>query len=541
MQYFVPSWYRQDGWSENERLWYRSKDVTEFDDTVKQVQLFFRRHVAPFQIVLLGYAPNFRHFLHRQGVYHAPWWSCFDAIQAVRSRAMRPFSFRDLAWPKGVEFLYTPFAVVAMLAGEKYAQVEFAEDGNMFRVDLFRDDALVARNLYDDRGFVSCQVDYQDGVPVRRRLFDEDGTWRLAESLSDGHVVVNPKVAWYLHDGVEGTRRVPYRRERYESVDDVIEEVLEDYLADAAPDDVFTVAMHPRHSAVLSRALRGRTTVLSFFDRRMGDGLTEAGRALLASCSCVVADKEATASRVRAQAGAIAAPIRVISPYETRVEVGDSLHLRVQNVLVAVDALDDVLFDAVAVCLAEYVAEKNGLARVCLFTRSSRYDVAADLLSRVRATLGRAGLDPAMAEPSEGRSENELPEGEDGTHPPCVFSVRQCVDELHVSRTMREQRVVVDLSPRPDQFLQISAMSMGVPQVTAHSTEYVVDGRNGRVLHDVRELADAVDFYLGSMEHFNEAQIASYEIGGKFSAQELVRAWKEVIGIGGHQGAPARD
>ena len=222
-------------------------------------------------------------------------------------------------------------------------------------------------------------------------------------------------------------------------------------------------------------------------------------------------------------------------------EVGDSLHLRVQNVLVAVDALDDVLFDAVAVCLAEYVAEKNGLARVCLFTRSSRYDVAADLLSRVRAALGRAGLDPAMAEPREGRSENELPEGEDGTHPPCVFSVRQCVDELHVSRTMREQRVVVDLSPRPDQFLQISAMSMGVPQVTAHSTEYVVDGRNGRVLHDVRELADAVDFYLGSMEHFNEAQIASYEIGGKFSAQELVRAWKEVIGIGGHQGAPARD
>ncbi len=540
MQYFVPSWYRQDGWSENERLWYRSKDVTEFDDTVKQVQLFFRRHVAPFQIVLLGYAPNFRHFLHRQGVYHAPWWSCFDAIQAVRSRAMMPFSFRDLAWPKDVEFLYTPFAVVAMLAGEKYAQVEFAEDGNMFRVDLFRDDALVARNLYDDRGFVSCQVDYQDGVPVRRRLFDEDGTWRLAESLSDGHVVVNPKVAWYLHAGVGGTRRVPYRRERYESVDDVIEEVLEDYLADAAPDDVFTVAMHPRHSAVLSRALRGRTTVLSFFDRRMGDGLTEAGRALLASCSCVVADKEATASRVRAQAGTIAAPIRVITPYETRVEVGDSLHLRVQNVLVAVDALDDVLFDAVAVCLAEYVAEKNGLARVCLFTRSSRYDVAADLLSRVRAALGRAGLDPAMAEPSEGRSENELPE-EDGTHPPCVFSVRQCVDELHVSRTMREQRVVVDLSPRPDQFLQISAMSMGVPQVTAHSTEYVVDGRNGRVLHDVRELADAVDFYLGSMEHFNEAQIASYEIGGKFSAQELVRAWKEVIGIGGHQGAPARD
>lgn len=538
MQYFITAWYGQDSWMENEQVWYRSRAVTEFDDTVKQVQLFFRRHVAPFEMVVLGFSPNFRHFLHRQGVYHAPWWSCFDAMQGIRSRSMQTFSFHDLAWPEGVTFVYTPFAVLAMCDGEKYAQIEFAEDGNMFLVDLFRAGQRVSRNYYDDRGFVSSQITYENGVAVHQRFFDEEGTWKLAEYVGDGHVVINPKSAWYLHGTGEDATEVPYRKLRYDRIDDVIEEVLEDFLAKTSSEDVFTVAMHVRHSEVLSRALAGRATVLSFFGRRTEKfGITPAGQRLLDSCACVVADKNATAQAVRSLSRRFSAPVRVITPYETRVEVGVSQHLRVQNVLVAVDALGDAQFDVVMVELAGYVLTRNHLARVCLFTRSSQYDERARLLQRVQAALQNAGLDPEMAGAETGVSEN-APKGDDQVG--VVFSVSQCVDELHVSRTIREQRVVVDLSERPDQFLQISAMSMGVPQVTTLETEYIVDGQNGKVLHDVRQLPDAVDFYLSSVEHFNEAQIASYDLGGRFSAAELVKAWKEVIQIGEHSSAATR-
>ena len=40
----------------------------------------------------------------------------------------------------------------------------------------------------------------------------------------------------------------------------------------------------------------------------------------------------------------------------------------------------------------------------------------------------------------------------------------------------------------PDQFLQISAMSMGIPQITSRETTYVADGENGRVIHHVKDL-----------------------------------------------------
>lgn len=532
MQHFMPAWHVDGSWMENEQVWYRPRKVTEFDDTVKQVQLFFRRQVAPFEICLLDFSPNFRHFLHRQGVLHAPWWSCFDAMQGICARSMQTFSFHDLAWPEGTEFVYSPFAVIALVDGRKYAQIEFAEDGNMFRVDLFRSDVLVSRNLYDDRGFVSCQISFRDGVAVREYYFGEDGTWKFARYLDDGHVVINPRSAWFLHGRGKAATRVPYRHERYASMEDLISEVLQDFLAATSPNDAFVIAMDSWHSRVLAEVLDGRRTILSFFGRRnSGRGITEAGRKLLAGASSIVADKRSDAREIGELAGDGVAPIHVITPYEARVEIGVSLHLHVQNILVAVDALDSGVLDAVAVELAGYVLEKNHQARVCLLTRAAAFEAPARILQKVQDALAGAGMDPALAQVEEGVAENDPDEGD---MPKRIFTVAQCVDELHVSSTMREQRVAVDLSEVPDQFLQISAMSMGVPQIAMHATEYVADGRNGKILPDLEDLPAAVDYYLESIEHFNEAQIASYDLGERFSSSELVKAWKEVISCGEH-------
>ena len=150
---------------------------TEFDDTVKQIQLFHRNRACPYQIILLSFAPNFRHFLHRQGVYRAPYWSCFDALQAVRRKKVMVLSFHNLKWPEGIEFVYTPFVVVAMLNKEKYAQIDFGEDGNPIRIDLYRGGKLWRRNLYDDRGFVSGTILYEKEQPLYQDYLMENGMW----------------------------------------------------------------------------------------------------------------------------------------------------------------------------------------------------------------------------------------------------------------------------------------------------------------------------------------------------------------------------
>ncbi|MEE0955841.1 MAG: accessory Sec system glycosyltransferase Asp1, partial [Eubacterium sp.] len=47
MLYFIPAWYHGNDWKEFEQVWYLPKKHSEFDETVKQVQLFNRRQIMP--------------------------------------------------------------------------------------------------------------------------------------------------------------------------------------------------------------------------------------------------------------------------------------------------------------------------------------------------------------------------------------------------------------------------------------------------------------------------------------------------------------
>lgn len=189
MLYFIPAWYLKNEWKENEQLWYIRRTQTETDDTVKQVQLFRRNHICEYEILLLSHAPNFRHFLHRQSVFRAPYWSVFDAIQEVRRRKQAMFSFHNLNWPRDTEFVYTPFSVIAMLLGEMYANIEFGEYGNPIQVDLYRNGQITRKNIYDDRGFISCTEVYENGKKAYEQYLTEKGVWKLCR-FTDGHVAV---------------------------------------------------------------------------------------------------------------------------------------------------------------------------------------------------------------------------------------------------------------------------------------------------------------------------------------------------------------
>ena len=212
---------------------------TEFDDTVKQIQLFHRNEVYPYRIMLLSCAPNFRHFLHRQSVYHAPYWSCFDAIQEIRRKKAMVLSFHNLNWPPHTEFIYTPFVVIAMLHGVRYAQLEFGEDGNLIQIDMYEEGKLRRTNIYDDRGFISSTILYEDETPFRQDYLMENGVWKLRHYLQDGHVEINPNAPNYLLVYQECEQTLPFLQMSYESLDRIIEEVLTSYLKLVDEEDIF--------------------------------------------------------------------------------------------------------------------------------------------------------------------------------------------------------------------------------------------------------------------------------------------------------------
>ena len=528
MLYFIPAWYRQDQWRENEQKWYMRRMHTEFDDTVKQIQLFHRNNVYPYQIMLLSSAPNFRHFLHRQSVYHAPYWSCFDAIQEIRRKKVMVLSFHNLNWPTHIEFIYTPFVVIAMLHGVRYAQLEFGEDGNLIQIDMYEGDKLRRKNVYDDRGFISSTILYEDEQPYRQDYLMENGVWKLRHFLRDGHVEINPKASDYLLVYRGRERMIPFMHLSYDSLDQVIQEVLLSYLDLTEEDDLFCVAMHERHAALIRKALKGRKTILSFFEDRYDMGKHPEMLPMVEGADYVIADSQENRRLIQGQVKNLL-HIKDITPFDSRVDFGISQQLNVQKVLVPVDNMEDDVFAELIRALGTYLPE-NKNAQIHLLTRQAEYDRKPRLLSKTRECLKQAGMEEAWAaeETKRNVAENDL---EDEDQVTVRFFVEQCVDELSVSKCMREQRLVIDMRNLTEVYLRINAISVGIPQIVRQKTQFVEHGKNGFVIQDMDQIPELLDFYLGSLTNWNEAMVHSYEVGKKYTTDVLLREWKEVIEV----------
>lgn len=527
MLYFIPSWYQQDSWSENEQKWYVRRLHTEFDDTVKQIQLFHRSGAYPYCILLLSFTPNFRHFLHRQSVYHAPYWSIFDAIQEVDKRKAVLFSFHNLNWPENTEFIYSQFLVIAMVDGKKYASIEFGEDGNPIQIDMYKDGVLARRNIYDDRGFVSCTTVYENDNPVYQDYLMENGVSKMRYYMRDGHVEINSKYPNYLlsYNGKKETKQ--FSKFKYDSMEEVLSEVFASFLTFTNEDDIFCIAMHERHYELVYDNLKDRKTILSFFGNRFAIPEDEEFAQRVKSAGYVITDSREQSRALARRVGREYGRIMDITPYDTRADFGISQQLDVLKVLVPVDGLAPELFTQMIGVLGQYVTN-NDKVMIHLFSRDSKYDLEQKLLHQTRKALRLYGLDPDLADEriANNISENDV---DDMDEVKIRFFVEQCVDELSVSKCIREQRILLDMRDVPELYLQISALSVAIPQIVRTATQFVEEGENGFVIRRVQALPEYLDFYLFSLANWNDAKVYSYELGKKYTTRVLLDKWKEVI------------
>ena len=60
-----------------------------------------------------------------------------------------------------------------------------------------------------------------------------------------------------------------------------------------------------------------------------------------------------------------------------------------------------------------------------------------------------------------------------------IIKIESVLFEEYLIRTMSQLRVVIDLGDEPDLYLQISAISAGVPQINMIETDYVTPNVNG--------------------------------------------------------------
>lgn len=574
MLYFIPAWYKQNMWCENEQQWYKRRLKSEFDETIKQITLFHRNVDRPYRILALGYSPNFRHFLHRQGMYRSKYWSCFDAIAQVRRKKVAVLSYHDIKWPKGLEFVYSPFSIIALHGDVKYAQVEFGEDGNPISIDMFEDGKICRRNYYDDRGFVSSTVIYENGIEQYQDFLMENGIWKIREYKNDGHVVVNQTCPNYdvVPDAKNGKAGEPvemrFSKAEYDSLEAVIEEVFASYVNLTRQNDNFFVAMHPLHIRAAEHVLKGKRVIATFFENRFDFTQTSQAADFLEHAENIITDSDYTTKLIMKnlsgsndinsdlqagsaqETGEMAAdkisvnsePVRLhitdIPPYDTRMDFGISSQLRVQNILVPVDGLTEDAFAWIIKELADYLTI-NDLARVHFFTRDASWGHEDAIKNNTAELLDSMGYDSRWVTGDGeaalgfgGRGADTFAENEpDDIEKPVEqrFFVDVCVDERDISKCINEQRVILDMRVTMDVFVYVTAISKGVPRISMSADQFLIPGKNGMVIDDFSDIGRSLTYYLDSFENWNQALVECYELGQKYTTSVLLKKWRKVL------------
>lgn len=536
MFYFIPSWYNSiishEKWGNTEQPWYRGGNSREFDDTVHQLRMFLDAGEMP-GLICLAYMPTMRRILHRMGLGRITPVSVFDRLQDVHSNRIQPFSFMDLEWPEEIEWSYNPFTVIGYLEGRQYVRLEFGQEGYLLYADYYapyngQGTETERRVYFDDRGFVSSELKFENGNAVSHSYFSPMGEKRATHCLKDNTVELY------------GNAVKTFGKRVFPAMEELLVLIMKELLGSIVSTDTVVVAADDRHGLILQLAVSEKDKLrigFSFFEDRMDLSDNEdPGRRIFAYIkdnnrpAFVVADTEEAAEQLHRIIGG-SLNIYEIPPFDARLSLGRSQRVRAQRIFLPADGLESGVLEKTMRQVLAYML-RNTDAELILGTRNSNHKESTKLRDYAENLLETMEIRSIhMDKPSDtgnDLSENALILGEDaGENKPRIF-IMEYSSEQDLIRILKDVRMIVDVSPRPDLYLQIAGISAGIPQVNLRSTRYVEHKKDGYILESMDQVTEALCFYLGELQHWNESLVYCVQLARKYTGPALVEKWKEL-------------
>ena len=520
MYYFVPAWYTKERpWYATSQEWTKVYEEISFDDTINQVQLFAEAGEA-VRLIFLTYQPQRRYEMHEKGLLGQVYWSFFDDIQNISRTHTHPIDFKDLAWPKGTEFLYTPFAVFAKKGGALLAKIAFASSGNLLEIHWQKEGKQQYTYVFDDRGFLSSILYYDEaGQALYQDYLNENGVWQVREHLQSTNFPPI-EINWFS-DHV-------FAKKHYNDWGELVQERLALVAKQVLNEqDTLVLASHMLHNDILLNTFSKQQRVLSFFGERYPLSLDAPLLDVVQRVDLLVTESREHGERLKQaleKTDHSSTDVLVISPFDSRLRLGQSQSMRFQDLYVTVDGLTlDALKSYLKTLFPLLAKREDLLLTLVSYERWYSFDGLKDWVTHhllahydredffmETLALGENPVDETTWELSRMRFIN-------------LVRTDQIIQELD------QARLVIDLAPHPDLYTQIAAISAGVPQIHRVPTDYVIHKENGWVVSEEEPLAEAVVYYVNSLSHWNQALVFSVERMAEHSSSRLLAQWRYLL------------
>lgn len=508
---FIPSWYSgTDDWDSERQYWYRDQQ-TRVDDTLARLRI--SRHAGEkVGLLNLAYSPGLRRLLLSEGVQETELWSAFDEMQGICLTECIPVRFRDLDWPKGIEWVYSPFLIWGYREEKPVARIEFGQDGEMMETDMYAGGEPALRYEWDDRGFASRVTRYQKGKAQYRDYLDSAGAIQFRETLPGGEVQVSRNAHY------------PFRQSRYSGMKEMIAEVLAGKLAELGQEDILIVSADERHNDLFLTDGRNAKVLLS-----LGGSGRESGysfrRKDLFRADGICCDSQWTAGRLLDHCPELSGKLLVEPPMDARMTPGISSEKKEEYLFLPADGVADEVL-ARSLELMETVLKENESV-VLVIAASSYSQTSEQVRTGLRERVARLSAIRLPAE-EEDLGENRVLQEEERTEETPRMMLATYRDTSELESLLLNVRLILELAEEPSERLQIMGIGMGIPQILNRTSRYVDHMREGYQLHSLEELPQAVAYYLNDLNHWNEAMLCCMQKVEIYSGESMVRRWKRL-------------
>lgn len=496
MNYLIPAWHKQL------KDWSFSTPQIEFDDAVSHYQLF-KAAKKKIGLVITDYLPQLITQLDKLSVYPDRLFSLFDYLQGISTTDSKMFDYQDLNWPAGVYFDYTNFRIIAMVKENPYAKVIFDTQGRVLRIDYLNKQGQIDYQLIiDSRGFISSKV---QGSTVT--YYDNFGRWRFRYQQSTDHVTINsqwPAFTRYLE---------------YDHLKDLLEEVWADH---------FCPQFHNQDQVVIT--LDDQATI-DLLDLKLPHSVYSASHwypyhetIKHLKTGQIVVESEKEAEKV-APFLANEVALTTIPLFQSRFKLGHSQRIKQQKVAIFAEHLDHDQLTMIIDVLYPRLLAKPATEGVYIYT----YSIKQQQMVEQVVKMFRAAHQGEFVFSTEVGQQGENNFDDKPQLPALTVVTKRLTSEAEVLTAFDSVRLLINWG-KPDQFLKMVAVSVGIPQLTNTKSEELVDRQNGIICHNKNDLQAGIEYYLDSLANWNQALVYNVKMLNRYAVDSLLKQWTKVLG-----------
>lgn len=511
MIYFIPSWNSI------------SNGPTEFDDIVHQL-LMFQESGVDVELLLPSYLPNIRYQLNKRGLTDIKYWSVFEHLQQIESVVGLPIKLENLELPKNSEIIYTPACIIIMVHQQLVAKIYYSEFGFVSNVIYFKEKQIIKQNTFDDRGFLSSTTFFDEGRGIKTNYFDNNENVILSHDILTNQIIYDQKD----------------NKSSYDSIENLIIFHIQKHLQKSSKTHALVVSASLENSYLTQLSKWHNHLIVSFFGNRFDFQNVDVLKLYLENADSIVVDTQYSKEKImQATAGGGKHLIQEMPPFEARLMLGNSQAVKLQKIYwyidlmsveqiskVSVELIDNIISnDRLALLIAAKNASKFKLVMKQMFDSiKSFYEISED--SFVYQAAWKKINDESENKLSN--SNSDLESTKEWINATDAILTMQRIEgkvintENDVINGLENARLILDLNSVPDVFLQISGLSLGLPQINFTESVYVNDRKNGLIIRNIDQLSDALSYYLDVLEHWNEALVNNVAQIEKFSGKRNV-------------------